>query len=78
MIDCDLSPHKSIEVNFSKLMDSQQIFRIVFVSNHYHLCEISSHIIECNIFAHYDLIMAIQRIIHPSKEWMITVWPEGC
>ena len=32
---CDWSVHKFIEVNFSKLTDSNQIFRIDFVSIHY-------------------------------------------
>ena len=31
-------------------MDSNQIFRIGFLCIHYHLCEISSEIIECKIF----------------------------
>ena len=29
---CDWSPHKFLEANFFKLMDSNQIFRIDFVS----------------------------------------------
>ena len=36
------SVHKFIEVNFSKLTDSNQIFRIDFVSIHRHFGEISS------------------------------------
>ena len=34
---CDWSVHKFIEVNFSKLTDSNQIVRIDFVSIHMHL-----------------------------------------
>ena len=33
-LDWDLSPDKFIEVYFSKLTDSNQIFRIYFVSIH--------------------------------------------
>ena len=44
---CDWSVHNFIEVNFSKLTDSNQIFRIDFVNIHYHLGEISCQIIEC-------------------------------
>ena len=47
---CVWYPHKFIEVNFSKLRDSHQIFGIDFVSIYYHLCEISRQIIECNFF----------------------------
>ena len=43
---CDWSVHKFIEVNFSKLTDSNQIFRIDLVCIHYHLCEISCQIIK--------------------------------
>ena len=52
---CDWSVHKFIEVNFSKLTDSNQIFRIDFLCIHYHLCEISSQIIECKILGPYEL-----------------------
>ena len=31
---CDWSPHKFVEVNFSKLTDGNQIFRIDFVCIH--------------------------------------------
>ena len=55
-LDCDWSPHKFIEVNFLKLMDSNQIFRIDFVCIHYHLCKIFSQIIEWKIFALYDFL----------------------
>ena len=37
----NIFPHKFIEVNLSKLMNSNQIFRIDFICIHYHLCEIS-------------------------------------
>ena len=53
-LDCDWSPHKFIEENFSKLTDSNQIFTLDFVCIHYHPCEISPQIIECEIFAPYD------------------------
>ena len=43
---CDWSVHNLIEVNFSKLTDSNIIFTIDFVSIHYHIGEI----IECKIF----------------------------
>ena len=52
---CDWSLHKSIGVNFSKLTDSNQIFKIDFLCIHYHLREISSQIIECKIFGPYEL-----------------------
>ena len=52
---CDWSVHKFIEGNFSKLKDSNQIFRIDFVRIHYHLGEISRQIIECNFFGPYEL-----------------------
>ena len=55
-LDSDWAPHKFIEVNFSKLTDSNQIFRIDFVHIHYHLCEISTQIIEFKIFAPYDFL----------------------
>ena len=47
---CDWSNHKLIEGNFSKLTDSNQIFRIDFVSINYHLCGISCEIIVWKIF----------------------------
>ena len=47
---CDWSVHKFLEMKFSKLTDSNQIFRIDFVCIHYHLCEISCQIIECKFF----------------------------
>ena len=55
-LDCDWSPHKFIVVNFSKVTDSNQIFRNDFIYIHYHLCEISSQIIDCKIYALYDLL----------------------
>ena len=47
---CDWSVHKFIEVNFSKITDSNQIFRIDLASIHYHPCEIACQIIECKVF----------------------------
>ena len=44
-----------IEVNFSKLTDSNQIFRNDFVCIHYHLCKISTKFIECIIFLKHSL-----------------------
>ena len=53
--DCDWLFHRFIEVNFSNLTDSNQIFRNDFVLIRYHVCKISSQIIECIIFAPYEL-----------------------
>ena len=36
-LDCDWSPHNFIEVNFSKLTDSNQIFRIDFDCIHFQM-----------------------------------------
>ena len=47
---CDWSVHKFIEVNFSKLMDSNQSLRIDFGSSHYHVGEISCKIIDWIFF----------------------------
>ena len=55
-LDCDRSPHKFIEVNFSKLTDNNRIFMNDFFGIHYHLCKISSQIIEGKIFAPYDFL----------------------
>ena len=55
-LDGDWSVHWFIEVNFSKLTDKKQIFRNDFDCIHYHLCKISSQIIECKIFAPYDFL----------------------
>ena len=38
--DCDWLLHRFIEVNFSKLTDSNQIFKDYFICLHYHLCKI--------------------------------------
>ena len=54
IFDCDFSLLKFIRVNFSKLT-GRHIFRIDFGFIQYHLWEISSQIIECKIFAPYDL-----------------------
>ena len=59
---CDWLLHRFIEVNFSKLTDSNKIFRNDFVGFHYHLCKISSQIIECIIFAPYEL--SINYLLH--------------
>ena len=53
--DCDWLLHRFIEVNFSKLTDSNQIFRNDFVCIHYHLCKISSQTIKYLIFVPYEL-----------------------
>ena len=42
---CDWSLNKFIEVNFSKLTDSNQTLSIDFVCIHYHLSKISSRFI---------------------------------
>ena len=47
---CDWSVHKFIEMNLSKLKYINQMFRIDFVSIHFHLGEISCKIIECKFF----------------------------
>ena len=57
--DYDWLLRRFIEVNFSKLTGSNQIFRNDFVGLHYHLCNISSQIIECIIFAPYELSITI-------------------
>ena len=54
--DSDWSVHKFIEVNFLKLTDNNQIFRNDLNCFHYHLCTISSQIIECQIFSPYDFL----------------------
>ena len=46
--------NKFIEVNISKLTHSKRFFGIDFVCINYHHCKI--YIIECKIFAPYDLI----------------------
>ena len=53
--DCDWLLHRFIEVNFSKLTDSNKNFRNSFVCLHYHLYKISSKTIECIMFAPYEL-----------------------
>ena len=53
--DCDWLLNRFIEVNFSKLTESNQIFRNDFVGLHYHLCKISLQIIDCISFAPYKL-----------------------
>ena len=63
---CDWSVHKFTEVNFSKLTDSNQIFRIHFVSIHCHLGEFSRSIIKCNFLVHMNsmLIPSIPTQLH--------------
>ena len=53
---CDWLFHMFIEENFSKLTDSNQIFSNDFVCLYYHLCKISSQIIEGIIIATYALL----------------------
>ena len=64
--------------DFSKLTDSNQIFRDVFVCIHYHLCKISTQIIECIIIAPYDFLQKIppydleksyDTIVNLSRNW---------
>ena len=43
---CDWTSHKFIEVNFSKLADSQKKFRLNFVSIHYDLRKILREILK--------------------------------
>ena len=47
---------KLVEVNFSKLMDRNQIFWNDFVCLYYHFCKISTQINECNFFYPYDFL----------------------
>ena len=61
--DCDWLRHRLIEVNFSKLTDMNQIFRIEFVCLHYHLGEKSSQIIQCIIFAPNELTITIDFMV---------------
>ena len=53
---CDWLLHRFIEVNFSKLTDSNKIFRNDFVCLHYHLCKFSTQINDSKIFAPYDCL----------------------
>ena len=55
-LDCNWSVHKFIEVNFSNLTGNNQIFRNDFDCINYHLCKMSSNIIECKIFTPYDFL----------------------
>ena len=48
--------HRYVEVNFSKLMDSNQIFRNDFGCLYYHQCNISSQINDCKIFSPHDFL----------------------
>ena len=83
---CDWSVHKFLEENFSKLTDSSQIFWIGFVSIHYHLGEISCHIIECKIFwSIWTLYITTCSMGKPLKEiakrWgtkIYTWWLKKC
>ena len=47
---CDWSLDKFMQVNFSKLSNSNQIFRNNFVCILYHLCENRAHNVESKIF----------------------------
>ena len=49
--ECEAVICRSGTLYFSMLMDSKQIFRNYFICIHYHLCEISAHIVECKNFA---------------------------
>ena len=51
---CDWSVHKFIEVNFSKLTDSNGIFRIDFVGIHYHPGEISCQKCSAKFIGPYE------------------------
>ena len=55
-LHCDWSVLKFIEVNFSKLINNYQIFKNDFGCCHYHLCKISSQIIEGKILSPYDFL----------------------
>ena len=66
--DCDWLLHSFIEVNFSKLPDSNQIFRNDFVCLYYHLFKISAQIIECVIFAPYEFSITIYSMVAWRKD----------
>ena len=66
--DCDWLLHRFIEVNFSKLTDSNQIFRNDFVCLHYHHCDISSQIIEFVIFYPCELSITTIDSMAPPQE----------
>ena len=76
---CDWSLHKFIFVNFSKLTDSNQIFRIDFPWIHYLLCEISSQIIGPKFFGPYELsitnysmVLTLLQLIGYDKNYYVT------
>ena len=54
---CDWSRSSFKEVNFSKLKNSNQIFRNDFVCIHYPPGEMSAKIIKWNFFTPYELSM---------------------
>ena len=68
-LDCDWSVHKFTELNFSELTDNNQIFRNDFDWIHYHLCKISSQIIECKFFAPCDFLEIELSITTHSMIW---------
>ena len=68
--DCDWLLHRFVELYFSKLTDSNQIFRNDFVYLHYHLWQISSQIIDCTIFAPYELSMTTIYILYVYTVYM--------
>ena len=53
-----------IEMNFSKLADCNQIFWNDFVFHNYHICKISSPIIECIMSAPYELSTILSTLCH--------------
>ena len=79
-LDYDWSVHKFIEVNFSKLTDNSQIFRNDFDCIHYHLCKISSQIIECKISALYDFLHFLYKycFIRRYKMWHLQCLKYRC
>ena len=60
-LDCDWTVDKFIEVNFLKLTENNKIFRNDFGCIQYHLCKISSQIIECKIFAPFHFLEVNSR-----------------
>ena len=62
--NCDWLLHSFIEVNFSKLADSNQIFRNDFVCLYYHLSKISIQINQCKHFSPGTLYNTIYSMEH--------------
>ena len=53
---CDWLLHRFIDVNFSKLMDSNQIFRNNFISLYFILVKFQFKLISAIFFSLYDFL----------------------